>query len=69
MSGTGYPFKPEFLAEAALQHGRELSLHGYTVEQVVRDYGDLCQTITDLATELDARIEAEEFRTLNYLSK
>lgn len=62
---AGGPSKSSELGEAALQHGRELSLHGYTVEQVVHDYGDLCQAITDLATELDARIETEEFRTLN----
>ena len=50
---------------AATRHGRELSRQGYTVEQVIRDYGDLCQAITDAALEHSARIEVEEFRTLN----
>jgi signal transduction histidine kinase len=61
----GGPSHGSEMGEAALQHGRELSLHGYTVEQVVHDYGDLCQAITDLASELNATIETEEFRTLN----
>ncbi|GAB3474683.1 sensor histidine kinase [Polaromonas eurypsychrophila] len=62
---AGGPSHASELGEAATQHGRELSLNGFTVEQVVHDYGDLCQAITDLAFELDAPIETEEFRTLN----
>src|ERR1700722_12952204 len=50
---------------SATRHGRELSLQGYTVEQVIRDYGDLCQAITDAAFEYSAPIEVDEFRTLN----
>lgn len=53
------------IGEAASQHGRELLHHGFTVEQVVHDYGDLCQAITDLAVERAATIETDEFRTLN----
>lgn len=53
------------LGESATKHGRELSDHGYTIEQVVHDYGDLCQAITDLAFELGEHIEVHEFRTLN----
>jgi hypothetical protein len=54
----------EISATAAL-HGRELSEHGFTVEQVVHDYGDLCQAITDLAFERGVPFEIDEFRTLN----
>jgi signal transduction histidine kinase len=50
---------------SATRHGRELSRQGYTVEQVIRDYGDLCQAITDAALEHSAPIEVAEFRTLN----
>ena len=50
---------------AAALHGRELMQQGFTVDQVVHDYGDLCQAITDLAFEVKARIEIDEFRTLN----
>jgi signal transduction histidine kinase len=49
----------------ASRHGRELMRRGFTVEQVVRDYGDLCQVITGLAIERGARIRVEDFQTLN----
>ena len=50
---------------AAARHGRELLKLGFTVDQVVHDYGDLCQAITDLAFEREAPFEVDEFRTLN----
>ena len=56
---------PGEIGDAAILHGRELLQFGYTVDQVVHDYGDLCQAITDLASELDVEIEIGEFRTLN----
>jgi len=62
-SGGG-PAASEIAVTAAL-HGRELSQRGFTVDQVVHDYGDLCQAITDLAAEHQVPIGTEEFRTLN----
>ena len=53
------------ISSAGLEHGRELSRQGLSVEQVVHEYGDLCQAITSLALELDAPIEVAEFKTLN----
>jgi signal transduction histidine kinase len=53
------------IASTAALHGRELSEHGFTVDQVVHDYGDLCQAIADLAFERGVPIEIDEFRTLN----
>ncbi len=50
---------------AAAAHGKELLQLGYTVDQVVHDYGDLCQSITDLAVERDAPFTVNAFRTLN----
>lgn len=49
----------------AAAHGKELLGLGYSVDQVVHDYGDLCQAITDLAVERDAPFSVDEFRTLN----
>jgi signal transduction histidine kinase len=49
----------------AAEHGRELLELGFSVDQVVHDYGDLCQAITDLAIERDAPFQVDEFRTLN----
>ena len=50
---------------SAAAHGKVLLELGFTVEQVVHDYGDLCQSITDLAVERDAPFSVSEFRTLN----
>lgn len=51
--------------ETAGKHGHDLFLKEFTVSQVVHDYGDVCQTVTDLAVETDAPISTEDFRTLN----
>jgi signal transduction histidine kinase len=63
-SSGGGTTSSEIAVTAAL-HGRELWQHGFTIDQVVHSYGDLCQAITELAFERDARIEIDEFRTLN----
>lgn len=63
-SGGGKPGLSE-MGDTATKHGRELLKHGFTVDQVVHDYGDLCQAITDLAFERKAQFETDEFRTLN----
>lgn len=49
----------------AAAHGKELLELGFSVDQVVHDYGDLCQAITDLAVEREAPFTIDEFRTLN----
>jgi hypothetical protein len=54
-------------SRTAALHGKELLEGGYSVDQVVRDYGDICQAITELATERDAAVTVEEFRTFNRL--
>jgi hypothetical protein len=53
------------MAVSATRHGRELMQRGFTVEQVVRDYGDVCQEITDLAMERGVPIQVGEFQKLN----
>jgi signal transduction histidine kinase len=53
------------IGKTAAKHGNELLRHGFTVDQVVHDYGDLCQAITELAVEREAPVTTEEFRTLN----
>src|SRR6186713_2298855 len=50
---------------SAGQHGHDLLLQGFTVSQVVHDYGDVCQAITELAVETDAPISTDDFRVLN----
>ena len=60
----GLSSSPE-IGHTALQHGHDLLLQGFTVSQVVHDYGDVCQAITELAVEMDAPISTDDFRTLN----
>lgn len=53
------------MGKTASAHGSQLMERGFTVDQVVHDYGDVCQAVTDLAYELKAPIAIEEFRTFN----
>lgn len=50
---------------SAAKHGKALQEIGFTAAQVIHDYGDVCQAITELCVKLDAPITADEFRTLN----
>jgi hypothetical protein len=50
---------------SAIRHGHDLLAQGFTVSQVVHDYGDVCQAITELAVQNNVRISTEDFRTLN----
>ena len=51
----GQSTSPE-IASGATLHGRDLLRRGFTVSQVVHDYGDVCQSITDLAVETNAPV-------------
>ena len=53
------------IGDSAKKHGHDLLKQGFTIDQVVHDYGDVCQSITDLAVELGAPISTDDFRTLN----
>ena len=53
------------IGDSAKKHGYDLLKQGFTIEQVVHDYGDVCQSITDLAVEVAAPISTDDFRTLN----
>jgi hypothetical protein len=54
-------------SRTAALHGKQLLEDGYTVDQVVHGYGDVCQAITELARETDASVTIDEFHTLNQL--
>lgn len=53
------------IGRTAIRHGHDLLRQGFTVSQVVHDYGDVCQAITDLAVERNEPISTDDFRTLN----
>jgi hypothetical protein len=50
---------------SASRHGHDLLRQGFSLSQVVHDYGDVCQTITELAVESGAPISTGDFRVLN----
>jgi signal transduction histidine kinase len=53
------------IAQSAAIHGAALLKRGFTVAQVVHDYGGVCQVVTELAGETHALITADEFRVFN----
>ena len=53
------------ISRAAGLHGADLLRQGYTVKQVVHDYGDVCQSVTELASEQHLDISTVEFGILN----
>ena len=53
------------ISKSAIKHGHDLLRQGFTVSQVVHDYGDVCQAVTELSVELNAPISTDDFRTLN----
>ena len=59
------PYSPDAMANAATHHGGELLALGFNVSQVVHDYGDICQAVTEIALDQQAPITTEEFHTLN----
>ena len=62
---TASPFSDKAIGVTAVKHGRELRALGFNISQVVHDYGDICQAITEIAVEEKLPITTEEFHTLN----
>lgn len=55
----------ESIVRSATLHGQTLRRLGFTIDQVVHDYGDVCQAVTELAVERVAKLTTAEFHTLN----
>ncbi len=53
------------IGRSAALHGAALLRSGYNADQVVHCYGDVCQSVTELAMERHATIQTNEFRILN----
>jgi len=56
---------PTAIGRSAALHGTELLRLGCSVDQVVHEYGDVCQAVTALAVEQDVHLSTDEFRTMN----
>ena len=65
LEATQTPFSSDAIGATATRHGAEMSAAGFNVSQVVHDYGDICQAVTEIAFERGAPITVEEFHTLN----
>jgi hypothetical protein len=59
------PARTPAISQSAAEHGLGLLKFGFTIDQVVHDYGDVCQAVTELAGEHDATLSIVEFQTLN----
>jgi hypothetical protein len=53
------------IVRSAALHGQDLRKLGFTIEQVVRGYGGVCQAVTELAGRQGAMLTIAEFHTLN----
>jgi signal transduction histidine kinase len=62
---TAAPYSSDAIGSTARRHGAELLAAGFNISQVVHDYGDICQAITEIAVEQHAPMTVEEFHTLN----
>lgn len=56
---------PPEMTSTATKHGTEMLEHHFSVDQVVHDYGDLCQALTELAMEKGVSISVDEYHTFN----
>lgn len=59
------PEQDSSIGRSAARHGGELRRQGFTIGQVVHDYGDVCQAVTELAIETGESISSDDFHTFN----
>jgi len=67
-AGPGQPsllLVPAGIPGSAAKRGEEMRRQGLTIDEVVHNYGDLCQALTELALETDAPISVDAFHTFN----
>jgi signal transduction histidine kinase len=62
---TGEMLPTPAIAASATKHGSDLLRRGFTIAQVVHDYGDICQAITELAGNQSIELSTTEFHLLN----
>src|ERR1700686_2765173 len=62
---TGEMLPTPAIAASATKHGSDLLRRGFTIAQVVHDYGDICQAITELAVNQSKELSTTEFHVLN----
>jgi signal transduction histidine kinase len=65
LMSSSEPFSSTAIGSSAGKHGGEALARKFSVSQLVHDYGDLCQAITEAAVVGHVEIRAEDFQTLN----
>jgi signal transduction histidine kinase len=63
---SAVPVHDAAISVSARRHGAQLRALGFNISQVVHDYGDICQAVTELAVEEHAAITTAEFHILNH---
>ena len=53
------------IGTSAALHGHDLLKNGFSIAQVVHGYGDVCQVVTELASQTGAAISADDFHVFN----
>jgi signal transduction histidine kinase len=59
------PSSEAAISATATRHGGELLARGFSLSEVVHDYGDICQAVMEIASAQRVAITTEEFRILN----
>jgi signal transduction histidine kinase len=65
LAGTKSDVPSEEIGTSASQHGNDLLRRGFSIAQVVHDYGDICQAVTEMASDKNIQFDTQEFHTLN----
>jgi signal transduction histidine kinase len=65
LEASSAPSSEAAISATATRHGRELSARGFSLSEVVHDYGDICQAVMEVASAQGVAITTEEFRILN----
>lgn len=65
LAGARFAQDDPEMGMSAGRHGNDLLQQGFTIAQVVHDYGEVCQAVTDLALDRSIPITTEDFQTLN----
>jgi len=65
LAGTSKKSANPEIDTSATQRGNDMLRRGFTIAQVVHDYGDICQAVTELASDRQQRVSIEDFHILN----
>src|SRR5690349_12314842 len=65
LEASSAPSSDAAIGATATRHGWELSVQGFSLSELVHDYGDICQAVTEVASAQGVAITTDEFRVLN----